>query len=93
MKRDEGLDDEGESAGDDLAQQAKEDERRMKFSFAVAEMIAMESQTKQLLLQVMVMIIVMVVVMVMMAMGIALPWGRGRTCHVTHAVMLMLKVE
>lgn len=50
MKRDEGL--EGESAGDELAQQAKEDERRMKFSFAVAEMIAMESHTKQLLLQV-----------------------------------------
>lgn len=53
MKRDEGLDTgEGESAGDELAQQAKEDERRMKFSFAVAEMIAMESHTKQLLLQV-----------------------------------------
>lgn len=50
MKRDEGLD--GESAGDDLAKQAKEDERRMKFSYAVAEMIAMESRTKQLLLQV-----------------------------------------
>eukprot|EP00752_Nemacystus_decipiens_P009077 g8104.t2 len=49
VKRDEGL--EGESAGDELAQQAKEDERRMKFSFAVAEMIAMESHTKQLLLQ------------------------------------------
>lgn len=51
VKRDEGL--EGESAGDDLAQLAKEDERRMNFSFAVAEMIAMESHTKQLLLQVM----------------------------------------
>ncbi|CAN0259910.1 unnamed protein product [Ectocarpus sp. 6 AP-2014] len=49
VKRDEGLD--GESAGDDLAKQAKEDERRMKFSYAVAEMIAMESRTKQLLLQ------------------------------------------
>lgn len=50
VKRDEGL--EEESAENELAQQAKEDERRMKFSFAVAEMIAMESHTKQLLLQV-----------------------------------------
>lgn len=40
----------GEAGADDL--QAQEDERRMKFSYAVAEMIAMAPHTKQLLLQV-----------------------------------------
>lgn len=75
MKRDEGL--EGESAGDELAQQAKEDERRMKFSFAVAEMIAMESQTKQLLLQVMFIVVMMTLtVIIVMRIGVSMAKDR-----------------
>ena len=41
----------GEAGASDVLQ-AQEDERRMKFSYAVAEMIAMPPHTKQLLLQV-----------------------------------------
>lgn len=37
---------------DDLQAQADENNRRMKFSYAVAEMISMAPHTKQLLLQV-----------------------------------------
>lgn len=39
----------GEVGADDIKK--KEDERRMNFSFAVSEMIAMAPHTKQLLLQ------------------------------------------
>lgn len=39
-------------AGGDATLLSQEDERRMKFSYAVAEMIAMPPHTKQLLLQV-----------------------------------------